>query len=294
MSKEIVKVDNNIECLQQLENEFFKKFYLENPKEQKFLFSKVNPEELLDFSSTEFSLADILKCKYIASYLAKRNLKKSTFKYNLLYYIKYDKGKPKDDEVKKIKKYAVKFIEERYADGSIECDEVDFMSYNNFKRDEQRYLTEALIYIFKDKNILEKFKENGYYKINSVEAMFMFFILDDKNKEELKHIRFNEEQLIKRKFMKSLRRYASAICENRGLSGDSYHIKDIYDKRLKALRSDLPTVRSLLILAENELAKNDKADVETVIGSVKKCRKKLKKFIKRYEQLMQEQVPEEH
>lgn len=286
--------DKKIECLRQLANEPFKNFYLENPKEQKFLFSKVKAEELSFFSSIEFSLADVLKCRYIETYLKKRNIKKSTFKNLLLKYIKNDIGNINVNEDKKIIKYAVHFIEEGYADEAIGCEADEFMCYNNFKRDEQKYLTEALIYIFKDKNILEKFKEDNYYKIKPLEAMLMFFILDDKNKEELKHIRFNEDHLIKRKYMKTLKRYALVISETRGLSNDTNYICDVYDKRLQSLKSDLPAVRNLLIKAEKELAKNDNADFEKVIERVNKCRKKLKKFIKRYEQLSLDKVSKEH
>ena len=87
MSKETSKEVKNAECLQQLADGPFKKFYLENPKEQKFLFSKVKPEELSLFSETEFSLADVLKCRFIETYLKKRNVKRLTFKKNLLKYI---------------------------------------------------------------------------------------------------------------------------------------------------------------------------------------------------------------
>ena len=120
------------------------------------------------------------------------------------------------------------------------------------------------------------------------------FILDEKNKEELKHIRFNEEHLIKRKYMNTLRRYALAINETRGWSKEENYISDIYDKRLQSLKSDLPAVRDLLIKAEKELAKNDNADFEKVIERVTKCRKKLKKFIKRYEQLSLDKISKEH
>ena len=284
----------NTELLQQLTNEQFKKFYLENPKDQKFLFSKVDVEELVAFSSTEFSLADVLKCRYIETYLKKRNIKKSSFRKSLLKYIKNNFGNLNVNEYKKINKHAISFIEERFADDMFECLEVELTSYNNFKRDEQRYLTEALIYIFKDKNILDKFKEDNYYKIKPLEAMLMFFVLDDKNKEELKHIRFYEEHLIKRKYMNTIRRYALAISETRGWSGDANYISDIYDKRLQSLKSDLPAVRNLLIKAEEELAKNNNADYEKVIEKVTKCRKKLKKFIKRYEQLLLDKVSKEH
>ncbi len=290
----MITEDKNTEWLQQLANEEFKKFYLENPKEQKFLFSKVDVEELVVFSSTEFSLADVLKCRYIETYLKNRNIQKSAFKKVLLKHIKNTFGNLNVDENKKIKKHAVSFIEERFADEQFDCPEVELTSYNNFKRDEQRYLTEALIYIFKDKNILDKFKEDGYYKIKPLEAMFMFFILDDKNKEELKHIRFCEEHLIKRKYMNTLRRYALAISETRGWSSDTNHIRDVYDKRLQSLKSDLPAVRNLLIKVEKELDKNDNADFEKIIERVTKCRKKLKKFIKRYEQLSLDKVFKEH
>ena len=287
MSKETLKEVKNAECLQQLADGPFKKFYLENHKEQKFLFSKVKLEELSLFSEMEFSLADVLKCRFIETYLKKRNIKRLTFKKNLLNHIKTNNFKVKVDEEKTIRKYAVRYIETGCADRDIGYETTEDMCYDNFKRDEQKYLTEALIYIFKDKNIMEKFKEDNYYKIKPIEAMLMFFILDAKNKEELKHIRFNEEHLIKRKFMKSLERYASAISDTRGLSIHSEYINDIYKKRLQTLKSDLPAIRQVLIKAERELAKNEKTDFEIVLKKANKCVKKLKAFIKRCEQTLQ-------
>ena len=130
MSKETINGDKNTECLQQLANEQFKKFYLENPKEQKFLFSKVDAEELVVFSSTEFSLADVLKCRYIETYLKKRNIKKSSFKKCLLKHIENKFGNLNVDENKKIKKHAITFVEERFADDMFECYEEELMSYN--------------------------------------------------------------------------------------------------------------------------------------------------------------------
>ena len=293
MSMETVIKDKNVERLQQLADGPFKNFYLENPKEQKFLFSKVGADELVLFSESEFSLADVLKCRYIGIYLKKRNISKSLFEKNLLNYIKNAIGRLNTDREKQIKKYAVHFIEEHYSDQAIGYDADEFMCYNNFKRDEQRYLTEALIYVFKDKNILEKFKEGNYYRIKPLEAIFMLLILDDKNKEELKHIRFCEVQMIKRKFMKSLKRYAAAICKMRELSCGTNYMLDIYDKRLEALKSDLPAVRNHIVEIENELTKKDRADHEKVIKKTKKCIKKLKSFVKRYERSLQNKISEE-
>lgn len=293
MSNEPLTEDKRIELLQQLPDGPFKKFYLENPKEQKFLFSKVGAEELSVFSESEFSLADVLKCRYVATYLKKRNRRKDTFKKALINHIKKFTGETNIDIEKKIKKHVIRFIEECYADEAMECAADEFISFNNFKRDEQRHLTEALIYVFKDKKILDKFKEDNYYKIKPIEAMLMFLVLDDKNKEELKHIRFNEEQMVKRKFMKSLKRYAAAICKMREVSSETNYMLDIYAKRLEALKSDLPAVRNHLVEIENELTKNDRADHEKVMKKAKKCIKKLKSFVKRYERSLQNKISEE-
>ena len=249
-------------------------------------------EDLAAFSKMEFSLADVLKCRYVETYLKKRNIKKSSFKKFLLRYIKNNIGNSSADAYKNIKKHTITFIEERFADEAFESSAEDFITYNNFKRDEQRYLTEALIYIFKDKNILNKFKEDNYYKIKPLEAMLMFFVLDDKNKEELKHIRFYEEHLIKRKYMKTLKRYVVAISEEREWSNDANYMGDVYDKRLQSLKSDLPAVRSILLKVEKELDESE--DFEKIIEKVIKCRKKLNKFIKRCKQQSIDRASKEH
>ena len=67
-----------------LEDGPFKEFYLNNPKELKYLFKKVKRKELQAFATNTFSMADVLQCLYVKAFLEKSNMKKKEFKQNVL------------------------------------------------------------------------------------------------------------------------------------------------------------------------------------------------------------------
>ena len=140
-------------------------------------------------------------------------------------------------------------------------------------------LTTVFEYAFDDPDIMKKLKNGRHCNFDPVEAMFIFFILDDKYKKEIQHIRYNEGHLVKRRYMNGLKRYATAINNKRNLSHGSIenNITDIYEKRVEELQSDLSTIHNLINDAIDEY---NKGDIERVIEISKKCIKKLKKFIK--------------
>ena len=281
--------------LKDLENTSFGKFYINNPKEQKYLFSKIEDKDLSQFATKEFSLADILQCMYIKAYIIKKGINKDAFEKNVIAYADVmDKDFEGSDE-DKIKKFSVQYIEENrkeevvYDSKGNPVIKKELMDYVNFRDIKKEYLFEILDYVFDEDNAKEKFKDKDkgkgdkYYKFNSIEAMFIFFILDDINKEETQKIRLEKKMhLIERKFMKTFRRYAIGIANNRDSISDVNTIEKIYKERIDALKSDLPAICKMLIEVENKLEKEEKVDFIEILKTLKSAKKKLKKFIKRY------------
>lgn len=296
----------------------FKEFYINNPKEIGYLSKKIDIGELESFAIKDFSMADVMKCLYIKAFIKKYELQSEAFKEVVLEHGKkvYDKkcaereerkqqennntenGKPeskKEEEQEKeenkkmkdinyiLKKYSVSFIEDIVTRSTPKGKRKEFAEYSVFRRTKQRNLKTVIEYAFNDSSIMEKFKLGNYYKLNSVEAMLIFFILDEEYKKEIKHIRMDEEHLIKRRYLNGLKRYAIAIDKKRELSSDnnSNSISKLYKKRVKALKSDLITISELINTALAEYEKGDDADIEVLSEISKKCIRKLKKFVKR-------------
>lgn len=264
----------------ELEDSEFKKFYINNTKEKKYLRKKVDGIDLKSFASRKFLLEDIWKCLYIKEYLNKFNIESEVFRREVINYRKNNYSNKSDEY--KFEKNLLKYTED-YISANTKKGEKAFHEFESFKRVKLKDLTIVFKYAFNDPDIMEKFKDGRHRIFDSVEAMFIFFILDDKYKKEVKHIQWNEEHLIKRRYMNGLKRYAIAIDNKRNLLQGSVtnSITDIYDKRVELLRSDLRTVCNLINDALCEYAKGDEADIEKVIEISKKSIKKLKRFVKR-------------
>lgn len=270
----------------ELEDSDFKKFYKSNSKEKSYLRKKVGGKDLESFASREFLLVDIWKCLYIEAYLKKFGVKRAVFESEVLNY--ENKRSPKKSDEYKLKKYSLEYIKNSI-DANTEDGKKNFPEFESFIRVKLKDLTAVLEYAFYDPDIMEKLKNGRHCNFDPVEAMFIFFILDDKYKKEIKHIRFNEGHLVKRRYMNGLKSYATAINNKRNLSDGSIenNITDIYKKRVEVLQSDLPTIHNLIKDALDEYEKGDEADIEKVIEISKKCIKKLKKFIKRNDKSIQ-------
>lgn len=265
----------------QLKNETnLKKFYLKYPEEQEYLFSKVPSDRLEEFSERIFSLADILKCKYISSYLKFKNLSLEDFQELIINYAKNRKKINVENVQEYIEDEAVIFINNGYADQANECLSTQFEKYDSFKRNKQMYLIKTMQSIFNDKNIMDEFKEGKYYKFNSIESVFLFYIMDDKNIEDIKHIRFNEWDLVSRNFINTLKKYVLSISNDRNLRNP--YIIELFEKRILKLKSDLPEIRDMIDSIESMiLSTENQNSFKDIKKEIKKCIDKLKQFKKR-------------
>ncbi|MBR1969256.1 MAG: hypothetical protein IKA17_02755 [Clostridia bacterium] len=70
----------------ELEDSEFKKFYINNTKEKKYLRKKVDGKDLKSFASRKFLLEDIWKCLYTKEYMNKFNLEREVFQRKVINY----------------------------------------------------------------------------------------------------------------------------------------------------------------------------------------------------------------
>lgn len=275
------------ETVGELEDGPFKEFYQNNPQEMKYLSKKVKIHELTDFAGSIFSLTDIWSCLYIKSFKKSYNITTSKFKKKVLKKALKMEGDEVDseniDEIYMLRKYSIGYIEV-YASKKkpSQGNRKKFPLYTSFIRTKNRELDKVLEYAFNDAEMRGKFKNGKCYQFSPIEAMFVFFIFDDKYKENIKHIKSGKGYLVKRRFMNGLHRYASAICEARNLSneGVANSLNEIYEERIDMRCSDLATIYGRMKEALDEYKKGEEADIEKVIEVSKICIKKLKKFIK--------------
>lgn len=259
-----------------LEDSPFKEFYQNNPKELKYLFEKVKRKELQTFATHTFSMADVLQCLYVKAFLEKSNIKKKEFKQNVI--LKANEAIPEKNDEYKIRKYSVVYIHGYLNDNK----KMKFLKYDSFKKGAQRHLTTVLEYAFANTDIVKKFKVEKHYEFTAIEAMFMFFIMDDKHKQEIKHIRSQQGHLIERRYIQGLKRYAIAIAKMRNDSAAD-KLAELYEERIESLESDIYTAWELAKKVLEEVQKNDEADAEKIVEMSKKCIKKFKKVIKKYD-----------
>lgn len=273
------------EVVGDLKDGSFKDFYQNNPKEMEYLFNNVNIKELKKFDKNRFSLVDIWECLYTAS--LKRNLNFTTedFKEKVLAYKRIRMYKNNVPKTVKIGEWYVKKT------SLIDCIEEDvpekiFPNFKYFKKTKNKELDKVLKYAFNGTIKRTIFGNGKRYKISPVEAMFMFFVFDDKYQENVDHIKYNEGKSLIPRFIKGLYRYAAAISEEKNISHDGTNsLGEIYEGRKKELQPDLTEASNKLQEALNEYRKGNKADLGIVIKKSKECRTKLKKFIKRVEKL---------
>lgn len=268
----------------------FKNFYQKHPKERNYLFSKVHYNDLVEFSKTKFILNEVLQCVYVQEYINKKGITKEEFKKNVLDYVKNvdeEKGVSGVDkeEIKRlndkelIRKYASLYVDENPLQLPVKKGEKS-AGFESFRPDQYKLLKKVFSYIFEKENAMHYFKEGKPYNLNAIEAMLMVYILDDINKDDVKHITTAEGCLISRRFMNVLKNYAYEIAEIRNIEYDDEErsITDIYKERFKELKSDLSVIIKMLNDADIEFKKDDEVDFDEIIKTSKKCINKLDKF----------------
>lgn len=286
----LTKVNKSFEeyekAVSKLKDSPFKDFYQNNSDEMKYLSRKVNIHDLANFAESTFLLEDIWKWLYITLFKKTFKLKTEIFQKMALFFCWTERKK--NGNLAKTVKIGKWYVKKTSLIKHIEDDTStkNFLDFKSFKKTKNKELDEVLEYAFGVENMRNNFKIDGRYILSPIEAMFIFFIFEDKYKENIKRIKHGEERLLNRRLLNGLYRYTVIISKERNLSIKG--LEEVYRERKKILQSDLPRIGTLVQETSEEYKKGDDADLDKVIKKSKKCIGKLKKFIKRVEKLKQD------
>ena len=165
------------EWVYKLDDSYFKGFFLKYSRERKYLFTKVDNNMLAEFAAMEFSLKDILTCKYIELYKKAKGINEETFRKEVLKYMTINDSKSEKDETenresqitdiektelerkkfKKIKKDAIYYIEDNIGDKTAGDSKKLLANYDSFEDNQIEYLSKTFDYIFDGNKIIKEF-----------------------------------------------------------------------------------------------------------------------------------------